>query len=211
MEATEGENIYHIGSFKGMTTGDTFKIGQIGLDGDFSTWNNDWIATIDAFGAQDQYYSYDDGWFVADADGVVDYDQPAEDIELPINVGLIVYSSLGSKLVYSGEVISGDTELYTVEGDNAYTGNFTPTVLKLGDIVVDGDFSTWNNDWIATIDSAGAQKDYFSCDEGIWYVADSDGVVDYDQPANDHEFAPNEGFIIYTSLGATLNIPSPIK
>ena len=52
---------------------------------DFAWWNGDYIATIDPYGSQDTYYTWDpdaDGWFEADPDsGAPIADKPAGDIE----------------------------------------------------------------------------------------------------------------------------------
>jgi hypothetical protein len=214
MAAESGENLYRVASFEGIAgTAASFKLGQIKPNADFDTWNNDYIATVNAYGSQDTYYTYsqDDGnWYEADDSGMISGDV-ANDVELSLNQGFIVYSANGAEFTYSGSVLAGDTALYTVAGDNTYTGNFTPATITLGDLVVDDAFDTWNNDYLATINAFGSQDVYYtySQDDGNWYEADDSGMISGDI-ANDVEFEPNSTFLVYTANGAEINIPSPL-
>ena len=217
-----GEVIYRVASFEAVgSTTSTFKIGDISVgEEDFAYWNFDYIATVDPYGSQDAYYTWDPdandgkgGWFECDDICTIDYDAPADDVELALNQGIIVFSANGANLTFSGAVMVGDTALYGGAGDVTYTGNFTPTTITLGDIVVDDeDFAYWNSDYIATIDPYGAQEQYYTWDPDAlsWYECDDICTIDYDAPANDVEFGSNIGFIFFTANGAELNIPSPL-
>ena len=221
--ATEaGDVIYRVASFEAVAgTEATFKVGSISVgDEDFAWWNNDYIATVNPYGGQDQYYTWDPdandgkgGWFECDDVCTVDYDAPADNVELPLNQGIIIFSANGANLTFAGAVMAGDTELYGSAGDVTYTGNFTPAALTLGDIVIgEEDFAWWNNDYIATINPYGGQDKYYTWDPdtSTWYECDDVCTIDYDAPANEAEFASNMGFIFFTANGATLNIPSPL-
>ena len=213
-----GDNIYRVATFEAVAgTGSSFKVGDISVgDEDFAWWNLDYIATVDQYGSQDTYYTWDpdtSAWYECDAGCNIDYESPANEVELPLNQALIICSQNGVDLTFSGAVITGDTELYGVAGDNTYTGNFTPTTITLGDIVVgEEDFAWWNLDYIATIDPYGSQDQYYTWDPDTlsWYECDAGCNIDYEAPANDAEFAPNMGFLFCTQNGVSLNIPSPL-
>ena len=218
---------YRVFSFENVTgTAATFKLGQISVDesSDFAWYNNDYIATVDAYGAQDQYYTWDPaanegkgGWFECDENQAIDETAPADDVVLPLNKAIFVYSANGAELTYSGAVMSGDTEIYALASDVTFSGNFTPATITLGDIVVGAeDFAWYNNDYLATIDPYGAQDQYYTWDPyanggaGGWFECDENQMVDDTAPAGDVEFPANQAFIFYTANGATLNIPSPL-
>ena len=218
--------VYRVASFEGISgTENTFKLGQISVgDSDFAWWNNDYIATVASSGAQDQYYTWDPaanegngGWFACDETQAIDYDTPADNIEFPMNQAFFVFSANGATLTFSGSVLKGDSELFAVAADLTYTGNFTPSTITLGDIVVgDADYAWWNNDYIATIATSGAQDQYYTWDpaanegNGGWFACDETQAIDYEAPANNVEFPANQAFIFFTANGATLNIPSPL-
>ena len=213
-----GDNIYRVATFEAVSgTASSFKIGDISVgDEDFAWWNTDYIATVDPYGSQDAYYTWDPdakGWFACDEFCTIDYDSPADNVELPLNQALIIRSENGVDLTFSGAVMTGDTELYGSAGDNTYTGNFTPTTITLGDIVIgDADFAWWNTDYIATIDPYGSQDQYYTYDPdtSAWYACDEFCTIDYESPANDVEFEPNMGFLFRTENGVSINIPSPL-
>ena len=218
METVEADLTWAVTSFEGVS-GDaaTFKLGQISVgDQDFAWWNNDYVATIASSGAQDQYYTWDpdtSSWYECDETETIDYDAPANDKVLPTNAALFFYSINGIQMTHSGAVMAGDTELYGVPADLTFTGNFTPATITLGDIVVgEEDFAWWNNDYIATIASSGAQDQYYTWDPDTssWYECDETETIDYDAPANDVEIPANTAFIYYSVNGAVLNIPSPL-
>jgi hypothetical protein len=217
-----GEVIYRVATFEAVSgAASTFKIGNISVGGeDFAWWNNDYIATVDPYGSQDTYYTWDPdanegagGWFECDEDCNVDSSSPADDIVLPLNQAIIIRSENGIDLTFSGAVMTGDTELYGVAGDATYTGNFTPAPITLGDIVIgEADFAWWNNDYVATIDPYGSQDQYYTWDPGesAWFECDSDCNIDYDAQANDVEFDPNMGLLFRSENGVSINIPSPL-
>ena len=209
--------IYRVATFEGIgSSGATFTLSQLSVGNeDFAWYNGDYIATVDPYGAQDTYYTWDPDtqhWCETD-DSIGPTDNYADDVELPLNQGVIIYSLNGVDLTVSGAVLAGDTELYSVADATTYTGNFTPTTLTLGDIVVGTeDFAWYNGDYIATIDAYGAQETYYTWNDdgdGFWCVTD-DSIGPTDDNANDVEFEPNMGFLFYSLSGATLNIPSPL-
>jgi hypothetical protein len=213
-----GENIYRVATFEAVgESASSFKIGDISVgEEDFAWWNFDYIATVNPYGSQDQYYTWDpdtSSWYECDDACTIDYEAPANDVELALNEAVIIFSANGANLTFSGAVMSGDTELYGIAGDNTYTGNFTPTTITLGDIVVgEEDFAWWNFDYIATINLFGSQDQYYTWDPDTlsWYECDDACTIDYESPANDVEFEPNMGFLYFTANGASLNIPSPL-
>ena len=217
MTPGEAHEDYRVFSFNKVGGDNTFKLGQVSFgDQDFAWWNGDYIASINEFGGQDTYYTWNDEnggfWCVSDA-SCAPTDEDATDAEFPLNQGVIIYSQNGVTFSFSGEVMAGDTELYGAEGSECYTGNFTPAPLRLGDIVVgDEDFAWWNGDYIATINEYGGQDAYYTWNDengGFWCVSDA-SCAPTDESAMDEEFDPNTGLIFYTQNGATLNLPSPI-
>lgn len=213
-----GDNIYRVATFEAVGgTSTSFTIGSISIgDADFAWYNNDYIATVDPYGSQETYYTYDpdtSSWYECDAGCNIDYEAPANDVALPLNKAIIIRSENGEDLTFAGAVMAGDTELYGVAGENTYTGNFTPTPITLGDIVIgDEDFAWYNNDYIATIDPYGSQDQYYTYDPDTssWYECDAGCNIDYDAPANDVEFEPNMGLLFRTENGVSINIPSPL-
>ena len=234
MDTVEADLAWKMVSFEGIgnSEGATFKLGDLkvpGLMEDGMTYwfaqeNSDYIATIASSGAQDKYYTwdpYEESWYVCDDVMEIDYDQPANDVELPMNQSIFIFSQYGAKFTLSGAVLQGDTAFYTVEADLTFTGNFNPAPFTLGDLVVPGLmedgmtywFAQENSDYIATIASSGAQDKYYTWDpyEESWYVCDDVMEIDYDQPANDVQIDPNVSFIIFTQYGVEINIPAAIK
>ena len=213
-----GDNIYRVATFKGVAGEDTsYTLGQICVgESDFAWYNNDYVATVDPYGSQDTYYTWDpdtSSWYECDAGCNINFDAPANDIALPLNQAVIIRSEYGEDLTFAGSVIDGDSELFGIAGDNTYTGNFTPVTITLGDIVVgDADFAWYNNDYIATIDAYGSQETYYTWDPDTssWYECDAGCNIDYDAPANSTEFDPNMGFLFRTEYGASINLPSPL-
>jgi hypothetical protein len=225
-ETVANDFVYRVMSFENIG-GDaaTFKLGQIQVGAsDFAWWNNDYIATVAATGAQEQYYTWDPeanegkgGWFECHENQAIDYDAPADNVSFPMNQAFFVFSANGESLTYSGSVLSGDSELYAVANDLTYTGNFSPVTITLGDIVIGAeDFAWWNNDYIATISVTGAQEQYYTWDpeanegNGGWFECDENQTVDYEAPANDVEIPANQAFIFFTANGVSLNIPSAL-
>ena len=209
--------IYRVATFAGVGTQDAkFTLSQISVgDEDFAWYNGDYIATVDPYGSQEKYYTWDPDakhWCETDS-AVGPTDNYADNDELPLNQGLIIYSYNGVELTVSGAVLTGDTELYSLADATTYTGNFTPTTLTLGDIVVGTEnFGWYNGDYIATIDAYGAQETYYTWNdegEGFWCVTDNT-IAPTDENANGVGFEPNMGFLFYSLNGATLNVPSPL-
>ena len=224
METVEADLKWAVGTFEnvaGTTEGiPTFKLSQIAIgEGEFAYYNLDYVATINQYGAQDKYYSWDP--FSAEGGSWIETDEfgtpgePANDVELPINEGLIFRSQYGTPLVFAGSVLGGDTEIYGIAEDVTYTGNFTPATITLGDLVLgEGEFAYYNLDYIATVNEYGAQMDYyswdpFSADGGCWITTDEFGTPG--DPANETEVFANQAFFFRTQYGVSINIPSPIK
>ncbi len=218
--------IYQVFSFESVGGTDaTYTLGQISVGTeDFAWYNNDYIATVNEYGAQDQYFTWDPdanegkgGWFECDENQTIDYDAAADDIVMPLNKAIFVFSANGAELTYSGQVMTGDTEIYAVANDVTFSGNFTPATITLGDIVVGSeDFAWYNNDYLSTIDPYGAQDQYYTYDPdanagaGGWFECDENQTVDYDAPADNIQFPANQAFIFFTANGASINIPSPL-
>ena len=222
METVEGDTTFGVATFEAVAGSEkdapTFTLSQVSIgDADFAYYNYDYIATIDPYGAQDKYYSWDpftDGGTWIETDETATPGDPVGDLAFPVNQAFWVRSEYGNPLIFSGAVLAGDTEIYSVAGDMAYSGNFTPATITLGDIVVGAeDFAYYNYDYIATINPYGAQDKYYSWDPftdgGTWIETDETATPG--DPANDVEITANMAFIFRTEFGAALNIPSPIK
>ena len=104
---TAGETIYRVASFE-VTAGnaETFKLSQIVVgDEDFAWWNTDYIATVDPYDGQDQYYTWDPdandgagGWFECDENCTVDSEKPANNVEFDPNMGFLYFTANGASL-----------------------------------------------------------------------------------------------------------------
>ena len=79
-----------------------FEIGQIKIvDADFAYYNMDYIATIDPYGSQDKYYTWDpdtSAWYACDSDCNVDFDSPANEVKIEANMGLLFRTENGVSL-----------------------------------------------------------------------------------------------------------------
>ena len=207
-------NSYFCGSFDNISEGGKFTLGQIKPDEEL--WNQwgegDYIATLNDVGVQDEYFTYVDGdWFVCDEFGAPEGD-PINDRTLDSNVGYLVYSYLGASLTFSGAVAQGECEMLVDPDHNAYSGNFTPAPLKIGDIVVGEEWNAWGEgDYIATLNNVGVQENYYTCVDGEWMNCDEFGSPFGDTVNESVSFDPNKVLLTYSYLGATLNYPSPIK
>ena len=102
MEADADATIYRVFSFDKVGGDNTFKLGQISFgDQDFAWWNGDCLATINEFGGQDTYYTWNDEnggfWCVSD-EACTPTDEDAMDVEFEPNTGFIFYSLNGVSL-----------------------------------------------------------------------------------------------------------------
>ena len=98
-----GEVIYRVATFEAVSGTDaTFKIGDISVGAeDFAWWNMDYIATINPYGGQEAYYTWDpdtSSWYACDELCTVDYDAPANDVEFDPNMGFIFFTANGAAL-----------------------------------------------------------------------------------------------------------------
>ena len=102
-----GEVIYRVASFEAVgSTASTFKIGDISVgEEDFAYWNFDYIATVDPYGSQDAYYTWDPdandgkgGWFACDDNCTIDYEAPADAVEFEPNMGFLFCTQNGVSL-----------------------------------------------------------------------------------------------------------------
>lgn len=203
-------NDYFVASFDNISTSGKFSLGQLQPDSNWDCGMGDSIATIDANGVQDTYYTYSDGnWYVCDEWGTIE-GEPVNDTLLDVNVGLLVYSFSGSVMTFNGSVAQGDCEVFVEMDHNAYSGNFTPAPLKIGDIVPSADWDSGMGDSIATLDANGVQDTYYTYSNGDWYVCDEWGTPE-GEPINETVvFQPNFVFLTYSFGGATLSFPSPL-
>ena len=212
MEFDSGETTYFVGSFDNIGKEKVIKIGQIIPDENWLCWNMDMISTVNNLGVQVDNYTFNEGnWYVCDESGTPDGDPIDDEVELDINAGILVYSTDGSKLTFSGAVAKGECELIITPGETTYTGNFTPAPLKIGDIVPDDGWLCWNMDMLSTVSHLGVQIDNYTFNEGDWYVCDESGVPEGDPINDDVIFQPNQGFIIYSTDGQSLTFPSPLN
>lgn len=137
---------------------------------------------------------------------------------------LAAVATCGAALAVESANIVGYQAMETVTSDIAWrtiafqTVGASDATYKLSQINIGSeDFAWYNNDYIATIASNGAQDQYYTYDpdanegKGGWFECDENQTVDYDSPADDVEIAPMTSFIFFTANGAALNIPSPIK
>jgi hypothetical protein len=83
-------------------TASSFKIGDISVgEEDFAWWNMDYIATVDSYGSQDAYYTWDPdtlSWYACDEDCNIDYDAAANDFQIDPNMGILFRTQNGVSL-----------------------------------------------------------------------------------------------------------------
>ena len=206
------------------------RLGDLKPDTELWIDGSDWLGTVQYGGEELCQYGYNaEGhwyvWAITNPDSYADagYTEAegaiADDVMIPINGGLIVYSMLGSPIVFAGQVLVGDSELLTDMNSNVYTGNFMPVDIVLGDLVPDENWID-GSDWLGTIQLGGEELVQFGYNEkGNWYVSYitnptafaevselSEGDV-----ANNFPIASGSGIIVYSMLGASISIPGAIK
>ena len=98
-----GENLYRVATFEAVgSTTSTFKIGDISVgEEDFAYYNLDYIATVDEYGSQETYYTWDPdtlSWYECDDICTIDYDAPANDVEFESNMGFLFRTEYGVSL-----------------------------------------------------------------------------------------------------------------
>jgi len=202
---TEDDNLYFVPTFLNVGSATKVKLSDIKPDEDWDS-GFDWLGTLNSNGLEVDTYTYDGGhWYVLEDWSMTE--TVADDVEITLSHGLVCYSYAGSKFTFSGQVVSGDTALYTVEDDNAYTGNFLPTQLRLGDIVPD---SNWDSgfDWLGTVNNNGLEVDTYTYDNGNWYVLEDWNITA--TVANDVEFDSGASLVVYTYGGAELSFPGAV-
>ena len=203
--SAEDDNLYFVPTFLNVGSATKVKLSDIQPDGDWDC-DFDWLGTLNSNGLQVDTYTFDGGhWYVLE--NWVKTDTLADNVEITLSHGLVCYSYAGSKFTFSGQVVSGDTALYTVEDDNAYTGNFTPTQLRLGDIVPDANWDS-DFDWLGTVNNNGLQVDTYTFADGDWYVLED--WVKTETVANEVKFDAGDSLVVYTYGGSVLTFPGAI-
>ena len=102
----EGDTeLYGIASditYTGNFTPATITLGDIVIgEEDYAWWNGDYIATVNLFGSQDQYYTWDPdtlSWYECDETCMIDYEAPANDVEFEPNMGFLFSTVNGATL-----------------------------------------------------------------------------------------------------------------
>jgi len=235
-ELTLGGNAFVVQTFLpiGKTVATT-KLGDVKVTEDWDP-TSDFISTLKASGDNDVGYTYliadyaealggtVAGWYLVDEvnDGDVSTSGIQDDVILPFAQGFLAYNNTGAKLLFSGEVISGDTELATTLGGNAFSGNASPADITLADLTVSDDWDP-TSDFISTLKASGDNDvgytyliaDYAEALGGTvagWYLVDevNDGDVSVSGVQNDVVISAGLGFLIYQNTGATINLPSAL-
>ena len=224
----DADNQYFIPTFGNVGADTEIKFSQL-KPADFENlWidGNDWLGTIQLGGEEEAMLGFDgENWYVSSVtDPSCEWQEGdiLNDVAVPLKRGMIVYTLQGCPIQVAGEVVRGDSELYAAEGENSYTGNFTPVAFTLGDLVVDKDFWIDGNDWLGTI-QLGGEEDYvfgYNPEEDFWYFQYStSGAICYDKDgnevaegenANNVEIAAGQGLILYSLQGCTINVPGAI-
>ena len=208
-------NLYMVPTFGNVGNCETVKLSQLKPDAMWDDTLGDWLGTVQLGGEEDATYGFD---------GEIWYDQndgsDASDVEVSINQGLIVFSNMGSQLTFSGEVLRGDSELYSDYASNAYTGNFTPVAITLGDLVPDFMWDDTLGDWLGTISIGGEENFTFGYDGTDWYLMGStSGDVCYDKDgelieeggnANKFPVEAGQGLIVFSNMASAVSIPGAI-
>ena len=201
------------------------RLGDIKPGADWDDIMEDWMGTIQLGGEEQGCFGYNgENWYVkygTDDDGnPLEEGAIADDMIIDINRGLIVVSAFGAELTFAGEVLRGDSELYTSDSGNAYTGNFTPVALTLGDFTPNEDWDDIMGDWLGTVQLGGEENFYFGFDGADWYLKgsvageecyDKDGqLIEEGGNANNFKIDAGEGLVIVTAMGASISIPGAI-
>ena len=208
-------NLYMVPTVGKVGESTLVKLSQIKPNEMWYDMLGDWLGTIQLGGEEDATYGFD---------GEIWYDQntglDASNVEIEINHGLIVYTAMGAELTFSGEVLKGDSELFTSDTGNAYTGNFTPVEIKLGDLVPDDMWYDMLGDWLGTISIGGEENFTFGYDGTDWYLMgstsgdecyDKDGqLIEEGGNANNFPIAAGQGLIVYSAMGASVSLPGAI-
>ena len=213
-------NLYMVPTFGKVGQDQKVRLGDIKPNTDWDDGMDDWMGTIQLGGEEQGCFGYDgEHWYVKygiDDDGnPLDEGAIADDIIVDINRGLIVVSVWGAQLTFAGEVLKGSSELYTDPSGNAYTGNFTPVAITLGDLVPNSDWDDGMDDWLGTVQLGGEEEFAFGYDGENWYLKygngdcyDKDGeLIEEGGNANKFELAAGQGLVIVTVWGAQISIP----
>ena len=216
------ENVYFIPTFQGVGADGVVTFSQIKPNEDWLD-GEDWLGTIQFGGEEEATIGFDgENWYVisvTDPNCEWEEGQILNDVAVPLNRGMIVYSALASQLTVSGEVQKGDSELYTDYAENCYTGNFTPVDITLGELVPNSDWLD-GEDWLGTIQYGGEDNFVFGFDGENWYFQystageecyDKDGeLIEEGANANKFKVSAGQGLILYSALAAQVSIPGAI-
>ena len=216
-------NVYFIPTFQGVGSELEINFSQLKPDADLWLDGSDWLGTIQYGGEEEAQIGFDgENWYVisvTDPSCEWEEGQILNDVAVPANRGMIIYSALAAQMNVAGEVVRGDSELFTDYDVNCYTGNFTPVAITLGDLVPD-DMWLDGSDWLGTVQLGGEENFAFGFDGENWYLMsstsgeecyDKDGnLIEEGGNANNFQIAAGQGLIVYSALAATITIPGAI-
>jgi len=238
-ELTLGGNAFVVQTFMPIgIAADAIKLSNIGVSAEWDAAEGDFIARLLPSGASSAEYTYlseeysealggsGAGWYMLDEvnDGDVSLSGIQNNVTLPFAEGFLAYNNTGATLTFAGEVTSGDTELLTTLGGNAFSGNVTPIDIKIGDLTVSDDWDAAEGDFLAILLPSGASAaeytylndEYAEALGGAgagWYMLDevNDGDVSVSGCQNTAvTITAGQGFMIYQNTGATVIVPSAL-
>ncbi len=217
---------------------DAVKLSNIGVSADWDAAEGDFIAKLLPSGASSAEYTYlnqdysdalggtGPGWYLLEEvnDGDVSVSGIQNDVSLPFAEGFLAFNNTGATLTFAGEVASGDTELQTTLGGNAFSGNVSPIDITIGDLTVSDDWDAAEGDFLAILLPSGASaaeytylnQDYSDALGGTgpgWYLLEevNDGDVSVSGCQNTTvSISAGQGFMIFQNTGATVYVPSAL-
>ena len=238
-DLTLGNNAFVIQTFvpPGVAA-DAITLGSIGVSEEWDAAEGDYIARLLPTGASSAEYTYLNkdysdalggtgaGWYMLEEvnDGDVSISGCQNDVVLPFAEGFLAFNNTGAKLTFAGEVQTGDTELQTTLGNNAFSGNASPVDIKIGDLTVSDDWDAAEGDFLAILLPTGASlaeytylsKDYSDALGGTgagWYLLEevNDGDVSISGCQNTAvTITAGQGFMIFQNTGANVYLPSAL-
>lgn len=189
-------------------------IQDIKISGENMTDSVDNLQILDEGGATTATYFYmTKETSGLEADGWVDGDLWAlTDVSLPCGAGVLIDTANdGVDVTFAGQVSTTDTEVESVTGFN-FTGNNSPAVINIQDILIVGENVTDSVDNLQILDEGGATiATYFYMTKETSGL-EADGWVDGDLWAlADMTIEPGQGVLIDTANdGVIISIPAAL-
>lgn len=217
---------------------DAIKLSNIGVSAEWDAAEGDCVAKLLPSGASSAEYTYlnqdysdalggtGPGWYLLSEVDAGDVSESGiqDNVSLPFAEGFLAFNNTGATLTFAGEVASGDTELQTTLGNNAFSGNVSPVDIKIGDLTVSEEWDAAEGDCIAILLPSGASaaeytylnEDYSDALGGTgpgWYLLSEVDAGDVSESGCQNTtvtIAAGQGFLIFQNTGAKIYVPSAL-